>query len=237
MYDYTKSNYIDAKTKLIVICKEHGEFIVTPNNHLKGRGCPKCGKIKSAIAKIKPYDEYINKFIKLYDNKYDYSLVEWKGSSYTISVICNNHGIFDILPYMHKFGKGCPKCSNQYSKLSIEWLSYMEIKYSIKITHAKNEGEFNIPNSRYKADGYCKETNTIYEFHGDFWHGNPNKYLTTDINKKTGNTFGELYQNTLNKEKYIRDMGFNLITMWENDWNKFIKCIRILQQKFCKSNL
>ena len=232
VYDYTKSNYIDAKTNLLVICKEHGEFDVTPNNHLRGKGCPKCGKIKFANSKIKPYDEYLNEFIKLYGNKYDYSLVEWKGSSVIISVICNNHGIFDILPYMHKFGKECPKCSNQYSKISIEWLSYMEIKNLIKIIHAKNEGEFNIPNTKYKADGYCKETNTIYEFHGDFWHGNPNKYLSTDINKKTGKTFGELYQNTQKKEQFIKDMGYNLVVMWENNWIKINMSISILQNKF-----
>ena len=237
IYDYTKSNYIDAKTNLIVICKEHGEFNVTPNNHLRHKGCPKCGKIKSANAKIKPYEEYLNEFIKLYGNKYDYSLVEWKGSSSIISIICNNHGIFDILPYMHKSGKECPKCSNQHSKISIEWLSYMEIKNSIKIIHAKNEGEFNIPTSRYKADGYCKETNTIYEFNGDFWHGNPNKYLSTDINKKTGKTFGELYQNTLHKEQQIRNLGFNLITIWENDWIKLSRCVKILQRKFRISKL
>lgn len=232
IYDYTKSNYIDAKTHLIVICKEHGEFNVTPNNHLRGNGCPECGKIKSANAKIKPYEEYLNEFIKLYDNKYNYSLVEWKGASSTISVICNNHGIFDILPYMHKIGKECPKCSNRYSQISIEWLSYMEIINSIKIIHAKSEGEFNIPNSRYKADGYCKETNTIYEFHGDFWHGNPNKYLSRDINRKNGKSFGELYQNTLNKEQHIRVLGFNLITIWESDWIKLKKCVIILQRYF-----
>ena len=237
IYDYTKSNYIDAKTKLIVVCKEHGEFNVTPNNHLRGKGCPECGKIKSAISKIKPYDEYLNEFIKLYGNKYDYSLVKWEGASCAISVICNNHGLFDILPYMHKIGKECPKCSNRYSLISIEWLSYMEIKNSIKIIHAKNEGEFCIPNSRYKADGYCKETNTIYEFHGDFWHGNPKKYNSTDINKKNSKTFGELYQNTLNKEQQIRDMGFNLITIWESDWIKLNKCIKILQRKFRNSKL
>lgn len=237
IYDYTKSDYINVATKISVICKEHGEFNVTPNNHLRGKGCPECGKIKSAIAKIKPYDEYLNEFIKLYGNKYDYSLVKWEGASSAISVICNNHGIFDILPYMHKIGKECPKCSNQYSKISIEWLSYMEVKNSIKIIHAKNEGEFYIPNSRYKADGYCKETNTIYEFHGDFWHGNPKKYNSTDINKKNSKTFGELYQNTLNKEQQIRDMGFNLITIWESYWIKLNKCIRILQRKFRNSKL
>ena len=40
-----------------------------------------------------------------------------------------------------------------------------------------------IPMSNYKADGYCKETNTVYEFNGDYFHGNPTIYDQTDENK------------------------------------------------------
>jgi len=41
-YTYTDTVYVDAKTKVDVICKEHGKFTITPNNHKRGRGCPKC---------------------------------------------------------------------------------------------------------------------------------------------------------------------------------------------------
>lgn len=47
-YDYTKTNYVNSHSKVIIICKEHGEFTQTPNSHLNGRGCPKC-KIKSKL--------------------------------------------------------------------------------------------------------------------------------------------------------------------------------------------
>ena len=63
--------------------------------------------------------------------------------------------------------------NNQYSKMSINWLNFISKKDNITIQHALNYGEYKIPNTRLKADGYCKETNTIYEFHGDYWHGNP----------------------------------------------------------------
>jgi hypothetical protein len=103
--------------------------------------------------------------------------------------------------------------------------------YNIIIQHGKNDEEFKIPNTRFKADGYCKKTNIIYEFHGDYWHGNPNIY---EPNEETyfGKTFGELYQQTLEREQLIKNLGYNLVVMWEYDWNKINKSIRTLQRKF-----
>lgn len=43
-YDYSKFVYKNVRTKGVIICKEHGEFLASRNNHLKGHGCPKCGK-------------------------------------------------------------------------------------------------------------------------------------------------------------------------------------------------
>ena len=44
-YDYSKVNYENTRKQVIVICKEHGEFKQTPNDHLSGYGCTKCAKI------------------------------------------------------------------------------------------------------------------------------------------------------------------------------------------------
>jgi hypothetical protein len=80
------------------------------------------------------------------------------------------------------------------------------------------EGEFTIPGSMYKADGYCEKTNTVYEFHGDYWHGNPKIFNPNEINKSVGKTFGELHENTLRKKEYILSLGFNYIEIWESDF-------------------
>lgn len=45
-YDYSKVEYINNKTKVCIICPIHGEFWITPSNHLLGRGCRECGIIK-----------------------------------------------------------------------------------------------------------------------------------------------------------------------------------------------
>ncbi len=132
---------------------------------------------------------------------------------------------------------GCIKCSNiGYSKPQIQWLEFLEKYYNINIQHMGNSNqEYKIKNTRWKADGYCKDTNTIYEFHGDFWHGNPKCYLETDKNNVSNKTMGYLYKKTLEREQKIKDLEYNLIVMWEYDWNKINKNITKLQQKIKNS--
>jgi len=43
-YDYSKSIYIDFKTPVEIICKEHGSFFQRPTDHINNRGCPYCAK-------------------------------------------------------------------------------------------------------------------------------------------------------------------------------------------------
>jgi len=46
LYEYDVVKYINALTKVCIICPEHGEFWQTPANHLSGQGCPFCKKSK-----------------------------------------------------------------------------------------------------------------------------------------------------------------------------------------------
>jgi hypothetical protein len=112
--------------------------------------------------------------------------------------------------------RGCPHCTtNGYSKSQIKWLTEIEKAEKIYIQHAcKPEGEHSIPTIG-KVDGYCKDTNTVYELHGDFWHGNPLRFKKDDINPIVKKTYGELYQKTIARDQAIRDLGYTLITKWE----------------------
>lgn len=109
-YDYSKVNYIDARSKIIIICPEHGEFEQTPNSHLNGRGCPKCGNIVAANKNKNTKEEFINKANKVHGNKYDYSLVDYKNSKTPVIIICPEHGQFTQTPTAHLSGQGCTKC-------------------------------------------------------------------------------------------------------------------------------
>jgi hypothetical protein len=236
-YDYSKSIYENAVTKLIIICKIHGEFEHTPNNHLRNRHCPQCGTLSRPLSKRSNFNDYQKEFIKKHGDKYDYSKINWKGSSNKIILNCKKHGEFEILPYLHKNGKECQKCTNRYSKKSIGWLKYMEYKTNEKIDHAENEGEFNIINTRYKADGYSKQSNIVYEFLGDFWHGNPNLYNKDDINPRNKQAFGELLKDTIDKKNIIKKLGYNYVEIWESDWDLFIKNVIKIQRIYKKYKL
>jgi hypothetical protein len=42
--EYERTLYISSKKKVTITCNIHGDFEQTPNSHLSGNGCPKCGK-------------------------------------------------------------------------------------------------------------------------------------------------------------------------------------------------
>ena len=75
-------------------------------------------------------------------------------------------------------------------------------------------------NKRYKPDGYDPKTNTIYEFLGDFWHGNPEIYNLDDINIKCDKTFKKLNEYTFQRFDEIKSLGYKIIYIWENDFIK-----------------
>lgn len=124
---------------------------------------------------------------------------------------------FNQMPTDHLKGAGCPKCcKKQHSKQQIEWLEYIAKRDNINIQHAMNDKEFKV--GKYRVDGYCKETNTVYEFNGIFYHGHPKFFKPLKLNSVCKKTYGELYIATLEKQLFIENQGYNLVTIWEHEW-------------------
>lgn len=145
------------------------------------------------------------------------------GSIDKVKWICskNPSHVWETVIYhrTRKDGTNCPHCSKSkgYSDAEINWITKMEKKENIIIRNALSENrQFKIIGVG-KVDSYCQETNTVYEFHGDYWHGNPSIYNRNEINAVTKSTFGELYDKTIERERKIRELGYNLIVKWESD--------------------
>jgi len=231
-YDYSKVDYINTNTKVIILCSIHGNFLQSPDKHLQKRGCKKCQYDVLKKQLTKSNENFIKDAILIHGNKYDYSKVNYIGNKHEVTIVCSKHAEFKQRPNCHLNGRGCPKCNPvQYSNMAINYLNFMSKYYNIKIQHALNGGEFLIPETKYRADGYCKKNNTIFELHGNIWHGNPKIYKPEDMSY-LGKTYGELYKKTIKKENKIKDLGYNLVVMWEHDWKKINKSIKLLQKKF-----
>lgn len=109
-YDYSKVEYVNAKTKVVIVCPVHGEFEQKPDSHLNSGGCRKCGGTER-----KTTEEWIAEAKALHGDKYDYSLVNYKTCNDEVEIICNTCGAhFPQRPHDHApSGKGCPECGKK----------------------------------------------------------------------------------------------------------------------------
>lgn len=118
-YSYEKTRYQKSNIKIIISCKVHGNFEMTPNNHLSGKECPECALIKRANSCKLTTQEFIKKAKKVHGDKYDYSNSIYLGMNKQINIICpiSEHGKFSQLGSNHISGKGCPKCKSDKTSL------------------------------------------------------------------------------------------------------------------------
>lgn len=236
-YDYSQVVYKLGRQNVTIICpvvtngKIHGPFLQTPENHWNGQGCPTCATIACAYSKRNTREGIIARFkerwpFEIYGYSYDkYVYVDYKRTPSIIT--CPKHGDFLQTASNHldkRNVSGCYQCSMEFigaSKKQLEWLQYEQNKIEHYIqNHTSEKGEYKIPDVG-KVDGYCHETNTVYEFHGTFWHGHPDFYdpnIVHPINKTK--TYGTLYKETLARDEKIRNLGYKLVTIWEHEWNE-----------------
>lgn len=110
VYDYSKVEYVDSRTPVIITCRVHGEFSQKPANHLFGQGCPKCragGRLSNTT--------FIEKAKAKHGDKYDYTKTEYVHSDKKVIVTCKKHGDFTVVPRNHLGNAklGCPKCADR----------------------------------------------------------------------------------------------------------------------------
>lgn len=105
------------------------------------------------------------------------------------------------------------------------WLEYMSALNNIKIQHANNGKEYSFKHDGklIKVDGYCTENKTCYQFHGCVWHGCPRCTKPEHFNLRNKKSYKLLYSNTKKTDKAIKDAGYNLVTIWECEFNELLK--------------
>ena len=156
-YDYSKVNYVDAKTLVYIICPLHGEFLQIPPSHLNGHGCSICGVKRN---------NFIESASIKYHNYYDYSATKYKNSFTKVKIICPRHGEFEQFPQSH-IETGCVLCQREQSfkdkckkihndKYDYSLVDYVDQSTKIKII-CPDHGEFMQPPKLHIRGNGCKK--------------------------------------------------------------------------------
>lgn len=114
-YDYSKVEYKNAHTPVIIGCPIHGWFTKYPMEiQQQKRGCPKCSKERRRLKRATGLSEFIERSNQVHAFKYNYNKVVYINQHTHVTINCPIHGDFNQLPQDHLRGKGCPKCFNLY---------------------------------------------------------------------------------------------------------------------------
>jgi len=157
-FDYSKSVYVNSKTKIKVICQNHGEFYVTPSNHIFGVGCKKCiidnNRKKSSL--------FIEEANLVHNFKYNYNNIEYINNNTKIKILCFSHGLFEQTPKNHLKNHGCSKCAIESTSEQLR----LTQKEFIEKSNIKHKNLYNYNKSIY-VNNYEKVIITCLQ-HGDF---------------------------------------------------------------------
>lgn len=217
-FEYDLSKYqnmhskADAKCKL---CNQIFEIYVSRHAYQTIENCPNC-----ASNRPKKYGSLEDWKLKrgqtaalVHNDQYDYSEMDYSRASIKVNGIrckkCDTK--FSMFWSVHMNGYGCPTCfpPQIHSMPERNWLQKLEIP--------EENWQIKIPQTRWRVDALVG--NTIYEFYGSFYHGDPRMGPPEKYNPISKKTFGELYYNTMVRYNTLIHMGYEIKFVWELDWN------------------
>ena len=170
-YDYSKVEYKSIDEKIIIMCREHGEFLQSPYLHLNGSKCKKCYYETIGKRFRKTNEQFIKESKVIHGDRYDYSLVEYTGNKNKVKIICSDHGEFKMSPIAHINQKqGCKYCG--IIKNSIN--KTLTTEEFIKKAKRLYGDMYDYKNVNYK--GTRDNINIICKIHGEFKQ-RPNDHL------------------------------------------------------------
>lgn len=203
------------------ITKKYNISVTALNNANKSgklilRGKSEASKLaydsNTYIHKTLSQDEFVSRAKAVHGDLYDYTKSKYEGMNVDVKIICPKHGEFKNTPLNHiHHSSGCTKCSNSV----LNTVSKPEILFLDLIQIPEENRQIRV--GRYMVDGIDRENRIIYEFDGDYWHGNPKVFDPNATNKNAHKKFWQLHLKTLRKKSILEDMGYEVINIWESE--------------------
>lgn len=197
-YTYDKVDYVDSHTKIVVTCKEHGDFNTLPYRLLNGCGCPKCKSEKAHRLFSKGTSKFIEDAKRIHGDLYDYRSCDYYNNSTKVIIICREHGAFEIGAGEHLRGCGCPLCKESMGEKRIRlYLESHHIQFVRQYAIKYND-------NKYKSDFFIPSQNLIIEYNGE-QHYKP-------VGKFGGaKAFHKQQQRDKNLREYCKAFGIKLL--------------------------
>ncbi|XP_055345700.1 uncharacterized protein LOC129593397 [Paramacrobiotus metropolitanus] len=107
------------------------------------------------------------------------------------------------------------------SEIAKKWLAWMESQEDYEIESVLTGAEHQI--GPYFVDGFRPDINHVYEFYGCWYHGCPRCHAGDTIHPLRNLPMSENYNETLEREKYIRNQGYGLTVIWEHEYHDQVK--------------
>jgi hypothetical protein len=108
-----------------------------------------------------------------------------------------------------------PEKNDQYFSM-FYWMDWVNFTENVNIKHHQNNGK-EVRIGPYLVDGYDTKTNTIYQFHGCYFHGHSCINPKNEKEKKLKEKRKERTEMITN---YFTEKGFNVVEMYECEFNK-----------------
>lgn len=202
-FDYSRVQYVSAKTPVEILCPLHGSFWQSPTNHLSGKGCPKCKNAATSLRSRKPTAKFVAEAVSVWGDRFDYSLVKYTDSHNPVEIMCPEHGVFHQAPGNHLAGKvGCTKCNHMKSAPEQAIASFLS-----QFTTVEQRNRTLI--APKEVDIYLPEHALAIEFCGMYWHSHSDR----DDERKNKMKHAE-------KHRLCAKQGVRLITLYETEWGE-----------------
>jgi len=213
-YLYDKTLYVNRETRVTITCRIHGDFSVSPANHLNNfTGCKECGKIKAHSKFLKPVEQLKEEISKILDPE-KYTLVNtdnYTSNKSYVTMNCKEHGDWITKPnWILSRGTGCVKCTNSgISRGETELLEYIK---SLGFTDIEPGGRRIIP--PLEMDMVLESKKIAFEYNGLYFHSE---------------AMGKTAEYHFDKTVLAKRKGYRLIQIYEDEWvhNKDLVKIKI----------
>lgn len=106
-FDYSKVEYVNTRTPVVIVCPIKGEFKMQPIQHLSSN----TGYTSEIYNAPSTLDEFVCKAKEVHGDRYDYSKSAYQSNKNPVEIVCKEHGSFWQAPHNHYKGSGCPTCA------------------------------------------------------------------------------------------------------------------------------